>query len=109
MTDHGCNTGTILRTRGIGVTTRRLDKGYPGDRDNREEKPEEEGVSEEVWAGKEAGCEEVGRVWRAHGRYDQEDWRFISNTISLCQVPARAYQYKETSKKGSDKEGTNKE
>jgi len=71
--------------------------------------PEEEGVSGEVWAGKEAGCEEVGRVWCARRRYDQEDRRFISNTISLCQVPAQAYRYKGTSKKGLDKEGTNKE
>jgi len=71
--------------------------------------PEEEGVSGEVWAGKEAGCKEVGRVQCARGRYNQEDWQFISNTISLCQVPARAYRYKGTSKKGSDKEGTNKE
>ena len=27
MTDHGCNTGTIFRIRGIGAATRRLDKG----------------------------------------------------------------------------------
>ena len=50
--------------------------------------PEEEGVLGRVWEKKEAGCEEVGRVWRTCGRYDQEDWRFISNTISLRQVPA---------------------
>jgi len=71
--------------------------------------PEKEGVSGEVWAEKEAGCEEVGRVRHARGWYDQEDRWFISNTISLRQVPAQAYQYKGTSKKGSDKEGTNKE
>ena len=71
--------------------------------------PEEKGVSEKVWAGKEADCEEVGRVRRAHGRYDQEDRRFILNTISLHQVPAWAHRYKGTSKEGSDKEGTNKE
>ena len=71
--------------------------------------PEEKGVSGEVWAGKKAGCEEVGRVRCAHGRYNQEDRQFISNTISLRQVPTQAYRYKGTSKKGSDKEGTNKE
>jgi len=71
--------------------------------------PEEKGVSGKVWAGKEAGCEEVGRVRRARRWYDQEDQWFISNTISLRQVPARAYRYKGTSKKGLDKEGTNKE
>jgi len=54
--------------------------------------------------GKEAGCEEVGRVRRARGQYDQKDRRFISNTISLRQVPARPCQYKGTSKKGLDKE-----
>ena len=51
--------------------------------------PKEGGVSRKVWEGEEAGCEEVGRVRRARGRYDQEDRWFISNTISLCQVPAR--------------------
>ena len=71
--------------------------------------PEEKGVSEKVWAGEEAGCEEVGRVRRACGRYNQEDQQFISNTISLRQVPAWAYQYKGTSKKGLDKERMNKE
>jgi len=71
--------------------------------------PKEERVSGKVWAGKEAGCEEVERVQSARGRYDQEDRQFILNTISLCQVPTRAYRYKGTSKKGSDKEGTNKE
>jgi len=71
--------------------------------------PEEEGVSGKVWEGEEAGCEEVERVWRAHGWYDQEDRRFISNTIFLCQVPMRPCQYKRTSKKGSDKERTNEE
>jgi len=71
--------------------------------------PEDEGVSGKVWEGEKAGCEEVGRVWRTCGRYDQEDRRFILNTISLRQVPTRAYRYKGTSKKGSDKEGTNKE
>ena len=70
---------------------------------------EEEGVSGKVWAGEEAGCEEVGRVRRARGQYDQEDRRFILNTISLRQVPVQAYRYKGTSKKGSDKERTNKE
>jgi len=53
--------------------------------------PEEKGVSGEVWAGKEAGCEEVERVRRAHRQYDQKDQQFISNTISLRQVPAQAY------------------
>jgi len=53
--------------------------------------PEEEGVSGKVWAGEEAGYEEVGRVRRARGWYDQEDQRFILNTISLRQVPAWAY------------------
>ena len=71
--------------------------------------PEKKGVSGEVWAGKEAGCEEVGRVRRARRRYDQEDRRFILNTISLRQVPAQLCQYKGTSKKGSDKERTNEE
>jgi len=71
--------------------------------------PEEEGVSGKVWVGEEAGCEEVGRVRCTRGRYDQEDQQFISNMISLCQVPARAYQYKGTSKKGLDKERRNKE
>ena len=71
--------------------------------------PEEEGVSGKVWEGEEAGCEEVGRVRRTRGWNDQKDWRFISNTISLRQVPTRPYQYKGTSKKGSDKERTNKE
>ena len=71
--------------------------------------PEEEGVSGKVWEGEEAGCEEVGKVWRVRGWYDQEDQRFISNTISLCQVPVRPYRYKRTSKKGSDKERMNKE
>jgi len=71
--------------------------------------PEEEGVSGKVWAGEEAGCEEVGRVRHARGWYNQEDRRFILNTISLHQVPAQAYRYKGTSKKGLDKEGTNKE
>jgi len=71
--------------------------------------PEEEEVSGKVWKGKEVGCEEVGRVQCARRRYDQEDWRFISNTISLRQVPTRLCQYKRTSKKGSDKERTNKE
>ena len=70
---------------------------------------EEEGVSGKVCEGEEAGCKEVGRVWRARGWYDQEDRWFISNTISLCQVPAWPCQYKGTSKKGSDKEKTNKE
>ena len=70
---------------------------------------EEEGVSGKVWEGEEAGCEEVGRVRRARGRYDQEDWWFISNTIFLCQVPTWPCQYKGTSKKGSDKERTNEE
>jgi len=71
--------------------------------------PEEEGVSERVWERKGAGCEEVGRVWRARGQYDQEDRWFISNMISLYQVPIRLCQYKGTSKKGSDKERTNEE
>ena len=71
--------------------------------------PEEEGVSRKVWEREEAGCEEVGRVQRTRGWYDQEDWWFISNMISLCQVPARPCQYKGTSKKGSDKERTNEE
>ena len=70
--------------------------------------PKEEGVLGKVWAGEKAGCEEVGRVRRTRGWYDQEDRQFISNTISLRQVPARAYRYKGTSKKGSDKERTNK-
>ena len=71
--------------------------------------PEEEGVSGKGWEGEEAGCEEVGRVRRARGRYNQEDRRFISNMISLHQVPARLCRYKGTSKKGSDKERTNEE
>jgi len=71
--------------------------------------PEEEGVSGKVWAGEEAGCEEVERVQCTHRQYDQEDQRFISNMISLRQVPVWAYRYKGTSKKGSDKERTNKE
>ena len=71
--------------------------------------PEEEGVSGRIWKRKKAGCEEVGRVRHAHGWYDQEDRRFISNMISLRQVPARPCRYKGTSKKGSDKEGTNEE
>jgi len=70
---------------------------------------EEEGVSGKVWKGEEAGCEEVGRVWCARGWYDQEDRRFISNTISLCQVPVWPCQYKGTLKKDSDKERTNEE
>jgi len=49
--------------------------------------PEEEGVSGKVWEGEKAGCEEVGRVWRAREQYDQKDRQFISNTISLRQVP----------------------
>jgi len=69
--------------------------------------PEEEGVSGRVWERKEAGCEEVGRVWHARGQYDQEDQRFISNTISLRQVPTRPCRYKGISRKGSDKERTN--
>jgi len=71
--------------------------------------PEEEGVSGKVWEGEEAGCEEVGRVQRARGWYDQEDRQFISNTIFLCQVPTQPCRYKGTSKKGSDKERTNEE
>jgi len=70
--------------------------------------PEKEGVSGKGWEGEKAGCEEVGRVWHTRGWYDQEDWRFILNTISLRQVSARPYRYKGTSKKGSDKERTNK-
>jgi len=71
--------------------------------------PEEEEVSERVWERKGAVYEEVGRVRRACGRYDQEDQWFILNTISLRQVPAQLCQYKGTSKKGSDKERTNEE
>jgi len=71
--------------------------------------PEEKGVSGKVWERKKAGCEEVGRVRHARGQYDQEDRRFISNTISLCQVPAWPCRYKGISKKGSDKERTNEE
>ena len=71
--------------------------------------PEEKGVSGKVWEGEEVGYEEVGRVQRARRQYDQKDWQFISNTISLRQVPAQPYQYKGTSKKGLDKERTNKE
>jgi len=71
--------------------------------------PEEEGVSGRVWERKEADCEEVERVQCTRGRYDQEDWQFILNMISLCQVPARSCRYKGTSKKGSDKERTNEE
>jgi len=71
--------------------------------------PEEEGVSGRVWERKEAGCEEVRRVRRARGQYDQEDWQFILNTISVCQVPTQPCRYKGTSKKGSDKERTNEE
>jgi len=71
--------------------------------------PEEEGVSGKVWERKKAGCEEVGRVQCTRGWYNQEDRWFISNTISLCQVPTRPCRYKGTSKKGSDKEGTNEE
>jgi len=71
--------------------------------------PEEEGVSERVWERKGAVCEEVGRVRRARGRYNQEDWWFISNMISLRQVTAQLYRYKGTSKKGPDKERTNEE
>ena len=71
--------------------------------------PEEEGVYKKVQRGKEAGGEEVERVWRARGWYDQEDRWFILDTISLRQVPARPYQYKGTSKKGLDKERTNEE
>jgi len=71
--------------------------------------PEEKGVSERVWKRKKAGCEEVGRVRCARRWYDQEDWRFISNTISLRQVPTQPCRYKGTSKKGSDKERMNEE
>ena len=71
--------------------------------------PEEEGVSERVWKKKGVVCEEVGRVWRARGWYDQEDWWFILNMISLCQVTAQLCRYKGTSKKGLDKERTNEE
>jgi len=71
--------------------------------------PEEKGVSERVWERKGAVCEEVGRVQRARERYDQEDWWFISNVISLRQVTARLCQYKGTSKKGPDKERMNEE
>ena len=70
---------------------------------------EEEGVSGKVWEGEEVGCKEVRRVWRARGWYDQENRRFISNTISLRQVPAWLCRYKGTSKKGLDKERTNEE
>ena len=70
---------------------------------------EKEGVSGKVIEGEEAGCEEVGRIQRAHGWYDQEDQRFISNTIFLHQVPTQPCRYKGTSKKGSDKERTNEE
>ena len=58
---------------------------------------------------KEAGCKEVGRVQHACRQYDWEDWWFISNTISLRQVPVRPCRYKGTSKKGLDKKRTNKE
>ena len=71
--------------------------------------PEEEGVLGKVWEGEEAGCEEVGRVRHAHRRYNQEDRRFISNMISLRQVPMWPCRYKGTSKKDSDKERTNEE
>ena len=71
--------------------------------------PEEEGVSGKVWEGEETGCEEIGRVQHARGRYGQKDQRFISNTISLRQVPAQPCRYKGISKKGSDEEKTNEE
>jgi len=70
---------------------------------------EEKEVSGKVWEGEEAGCEEVGRVQSAHGQYNQKDWWFILNMISLRQVPAWPCQYKGTSKKGLDKERTNEE
>ena len=63
--------------------------------------PKEEGVYRKVQRGEEAGGEEVEKVWRARGQYDQENRQFISNTISLRQVPTQPYQYKRTSKKGS--------
>ena len=59
---------------------------------------EEKGVSGKVWEGEEAGCEEVGRVQRTRGRYDQEDRRFISNMIFLCQVSAVTPELKFPSK-----------
>ena len=71
--------------------------------------PEEEGVSGRVWEREEAGCEEVGRVRHTRGQYNQEDQRFILNTISLHQVPVQPCRYKGISKKGSDEERTNEE
>jgi len=71
--------------------------------------PEEEGVSERVWERKGAVCKEVGRVRHACGWYDQEDRQFISNMISLHQVPTQPCRYKGISKKGPDKKRTNKE
>jgi len=71
--------------------------------------PKKEGVSGKVWKREEAGCEKIRRVWHARRRYNQKDWQFILNTISLQQVPAWPYQYKGTSRKGSNKERTNEE
>ena len=71
--------------------------------------PKEKGVYRKVQRGEEAGGEEVERVRHARGRYNQEDQQFISDTISLRQVPAWPYRYKGTSKKGSDKERMNEE
>jgi len=70
---------------------------------------EEEGVSGKVWEREKAGCEELGKVRDTRRRYDWEDWRFISNTISLHQVPTWPCQYKGISRKGSDKERTSEE
>jgi len=71
--------------------------------------PEKEGVSGKVWGREEVGCKELERVQHAHRQYNWEDWRFISNTISLHQVPAQPCQYKGISRKGSDKERTSEE